>query len=82
MKKILSLCLLVFVTAIQSFAQDPGWPRQLTNNGSVLVLYTPQVETGRNMRRLISGWLFTDALSGETGRWRSIHQCNDYRGYL
>ncbi len=26
------------------FAQDPGWPRQLTNNGSVLVMYTPQVE--------------------------------------
>jgi hypothetical protein len=44
MKQKVFLFLLVFVTSITSFAQDPGWPRQLTNNGSVLVLYTPQVE--------------------------------------
>ncbi len=40
-------CLIVgFLFAVLSaFAQDPGWPRQLTNNGSILVLYTPQVES-------------------------------------
>jgi hypothetical protein len=44
MKKICSLALLTLTTFFISFAQDPGWPRTLTNNGSVLVIYTPQVE--------------------------------------
>jgi hypothetical protein len=44
MKKQVYLFILVLFTSITSFAQDPGWPRQLTNNGSVLILYTPQVE--------------------------------------
>jgi len=44
MKKICSLSLLALLAYTISFAQDPGWPRTLTNNGSVLVIYTPQVE--------------------------------------
>ena len=35
--------MLVLTYSSAIIAQDPGWPRQLTNNGSVLVLYTPQV---------------------------------------
>src|SRR5664279_4295785 len=45
MKKLFFPLLLGLVYTISAFAQDPGWPRQLTNNGTVLVLYTPQVET-------------------------------------
>jgi hypothetical protein len=38
------LSVLLLAASCSIFAQDPGWPRQLTNNGSILVLYTPQVE--------------------------------------
>ena len=44
MKKQSFLFILFLVSVFYSLAQDPGWPRQLTNNGSILVLYTPQVE--------------------------------------
>jgi hypothetical protein len=44
MKKYFYLVVLVLVNMSAVYAQDPGWPRQLTNNGSVLVLYTPQVD--------------------------------------
>jgi hypothetical protein len=44
MRKQLYLFLLILQASFTAIAQDPGWPRQLTNSGSVLVLYTPQVE--------------------------------------
>jgi hypothetical protein len=44
MKKKFYLLLLLLVQVAILFAQDPGWPRQFTNNGSVLVVYPPQVE--------------------------------------
>jgi hypothetical protein len=44
MKKHFYLMILVLLNMPVVHAQDPGWPRQLTNNGSVLVLYTPQVD--------------------------------------
>ncbi len=44
MKKQFYVFALVFICSFSAFSQDPGWPRQLTHNGSVLVLYTPQVE--------------------------------------
>jgi hypothetical protein len=44
MKKQFFLSVSILLIAIFSVAQDPGWPRQLTNSGTVLVLYTPQVE--------------------------------------
>jgi hypothetical protein len=52
MKKEFYLIMLTMVISISSFAQDPGWPRQLTNNGSILVLYTPQVEDWPNYTTL------------------------------
>jgi len=29
-------------------AQDPGWPRQLTNSGGQVLIYQPQVDDWRN----------------------------------
>jgi hypothetical protein len=52
MKKICFLTLLGLVIFFISFAQDPGWPRTLTNNGSVLVIYTPQVESWTNFETI------------------------------
>jgi hypothetical protein len=44
MKKQIVLHALLILISANVFAQDPGWPRQFTNNGSVLVVYPPQVE--------------------------------------
>jgi hypothetical protein len=44
MKKQIVLQALLILISANIFAQDPGWPRQFTNNGSVLVVYPPQVE--------------------------------------
>jgi hypothetical protein len=43
MKKIMLVITGVLISCL-TFSQDPGWPRQFTNNGSVLVVYPPQVE--------------------------------------
>jgi hypothetical protein len=43
MKKIMLVIAGVLISYL-TFSQDPGWPRQFTNNGSVLVAYPPQVE--------------------------------------
>ncbi|HEY2348219.1 MAG TPA: hypothetical protein VGH64_04340 [Puia sp.] len=52
MKKQFVLCALLILISSNIFSQDPGWPRQLTNNGSVLILYTPQVEDWPNYETL------------------------------
>ncbi len=33
-------------------AQDPGWPRELTNQGSRLIYYQPQVGDGKDFKEL------------------------------
>ncbi|HET7002208.1 MAG TPA: hypothetical protein VFI33_12890 [Puia sp.] len=52
MKKRIFLTASILFIAIFSIAQDPGWPRQLTNSGTVLILYTPQVEDWPNYTTL------------------------------
>jgi hypothetical protein len=52
MKKRFLLTVPILLMAVFSNAQDPGWPRQLTNSGSVLVIYTPQVEDWPNYTTL------------------------------
>jgi hypothetical protein len=52
MKRQMYLMILALTSSFITFAQDPGWPRQLTNNGSVLVLYSPQVEDWPNYTTL------------------------------
>ena len=52
MKKRIFLSASILFMALFSLAQDPGWPRQLTNSGSVLVLYAPQVEDWPNYTTL------------------------------
>ncbi len=38
--------------ALPAFAQDPGWPRELTMQRSRLVFYEPQVDAWKNFREL------------------------------
>jgi len=35
-----------------SFAQDPGWPREMTNQGAQLVYYQPQVDDWKDYKEL------------------------------
>ncbi len=52
MKKQIWLAVLILCTASEIFAQDPGWPRKFTNNGSILVVYPPQVENWQGYKSL------------------------------
>ena len=52
MKKQIWLAVLILCTTSEIFAQDPGWPRKFTNNGSVLVVYPPQVENWQEYKSL------------------------------
>jgi hypothetical protein len=45
-----SLLFLGAVTAVS--AQDPGWPRQITKQGSTLIYYQPQVDNWANFQQL------------------------------
>ena len=38
------LIIIILLASVTVFAQDPGWPRKFTNNGSILIVYLPQVE--------------------------------------
>jgi hypothetical protein len=51
MKKILLVISGLFVASI-TMAQDPGWPRQFKNNGSVMVVYPPQVENWQDYQSI------------------------------
>ena len=50
---------LVLTAATSARAQDPGWPRQLTNSGGKVLIYQPQVDSWQD---------FTDI------KWRSAFQ--------
>ncbi len=43
---------LFLLGTVKIFAQDPGWPRKISKNGSVLVLYQPQVEDWQGYQSL------------------------------
>src|SRR5579862_2398685 len=51
MKKILLMINGLFIVYL-SMAQDPGWPRQLKNNGSVMIVYLPQVENWQDYQSI------------------------------
>jgi hypothetical protein len=52
MKNQCRLIVMLLLTSMNLHAQDPGWPRQFTNNGSVLVVYPPQVEDWQGYQTL------------------------------
>ena len=54
-----SLFLLVVFSAVLSWAQDPGWPRQITKPGGKLVLYQPQVDEWKDYKQVDARMAFT-----------------------
>jgi hypothetical protein len=53
----LPLCVLVFAAA--GMAQDPGWPRLMTQQGAKLVIYQPQVDNWQNFQQITGRMAFT-----------------------
>jgi hypothetical protein len=53
----LLLCVLTFATA--GLAQDPGWPRLMTQQGAKLVIYQPQVDDWKNFQTITGRMAFT-----------------------
>ncbi len=53
------LIIVGIISATNCFAQDPGWPRKFTNNGSALVVYPPQVENWQEFKSLNFRMAFT-----------------------
>src|SRR5205823_11027688 len=52
MKTTLLLTLQLLATLGAALAQDPGWPRQMTQNGSKLVYYQPQFDNWSNEKQI------------------------------
>ncbi len=52
MKALLCSMSLSILFAGVSFAQDPGWPRQRTENGNTLIIYQPQIDDWKNFSEL------------------------------
>jgi hypothetical protein len=51
-KCVIASLVLILALATASGAQDPGWPRQRTENGNTLVMYQPQVDDWKNFTEL------------------------------
>ncbi len=58
MKKIMLVIAGVLVSCL-TFSQDPGWPRQLKHDGSVMVIYPPQVENWQDYQSINFRMAFT-----------------------
>ena len=52
MKSVIATSLLFFACLGPAFAQDPGWPRQITKPQGTLVYYQPQVDNWNNFQEL------------------------------
>ena len=48
MKKSITILLLIMASVTAALAQDPGWPRQITKQGSTFIYYQPQVDDWKN----------------------------------
>jgi hypothetical protein len=66
MKTSMTASLLILASARVALGQDPGWPRQLTNQGNVLVYYHPQVDDWKGFTDLT--WRMAFSLTPAGGK--------------
>lgn len=52
MEKLIVASLLMLASVTVTLGQDPGWPRQITQQGSTLIYYQPQVDDWTNFQQL------------------------------
>jgi hypothetical protein len=58
--------LLILASATGSVAQEPGWPRQRSENGNILITYQPQVDAWKDFREL--DWRMAVSLTPAGGK--------------
>src|SRR5271169_6444228 len=59
MKHLIAASLLILVSVTVARGQDPGWPRQITKQGSTLIYYQPQVDDWKDFTDLTWRMAFT-----------------------
>ena len=52
MNRLIVAFVLVVGSVVAAFSQDPGWPRQITNQGGTLVYYQPQADDWQGFTEL------------------------------
>ncbi len=60
----ISIVLVFFLLTAIAFAQDPGWPRQITKPGGKLILYQPQIDDWKNFQEVDARMAFTVTPTG------------------
>ena len=66
MKILMAASLLILASVGVALGQDPGWPRQITKQGSTLVYYQPQVDDWKGFTDLT--WRMAFSLTPAGGR--------------
>jgi hypothetical protein len=66
MEKMIAVVLLILGSATLALGQDPGWPRQITKQGSTLIYYQPQVDAWRNFTDI--SWRMAFSLTPSGGK--------------
>lgn len=66
MKELIAAWLLILVSVTVALGQDPGWPRQVTKQGSTLIYYQPQVDDWKNFTDLT--WRMAFSLTPAGGK--------------
>ncbi len=66
MKKMIAVVLLILGSATLALGQDPGWPRQITKQGSTLIYYQPQVDNWKNFKDI--NWRMAFSLTPAGGK--------------
>jgi hypothetical protein len=66
MKKLIAASLFVLASVTVALGQDPGWPRQITKQGSTLVYYQPQVDDWKDFTDL--SWRMAFSLTPAGGK--------------
>ena len=66
MQSVRSAAICVVVIAGMGLAQDPRWPRQITQNGTTLTIYHPQVDSWKDFKEL--DWRMAISLTPPDGK--------------
>jgi hypothetical protein len=66
MKTFIGASLFTLVSVTAALGQDPGWPRQMTQQGGALVYYQPQVDDWKDFTDLT--WRMAFSLAPSTGK--------------
>jgi hypothetical protein len=76
MKRKIFIFFILFLIGTKAYLQDVKYPRQFTNEGSVLVVYQPQVDSWEKYQKLV----FRVAFSLKPSQGEEVFRCAVYAG--